>query len=570
MSGKTKPAKPHKSAPATTGDVKGDARLDRTFSRADKINLIGTIIVIGFAVSWVYCYYFGIYLHQPYPKNTFLFQPNAAFSDFVNSAIHVRERNPYFVRSIAPSNYYPFGNIHSWIFTALLPLRTSHLFYLAAFGTGMVLLCRHYLRTDDKVDFTRNVFVFAFLSYPFLFTVDRSNFEAFLFLYLALFILFFSQKRYLLSSLFLAIPIAMKAYPVVFLLLFASEKRYREMIWCVFAVIFLTFGGLVFQKGGYIANLNFMLSGFSSVNYITNQENIVQRSMSLFTMVKMLLIWSGLINSVRVASLVLPYYAIMAFLGGLISIFVVFIQGDLWKKVALLTFACLLFPHVSADYKLIHLFIPLFLFINADAPSRHDKLFAWLFGLLLIPKGFYYFDSIVSDSSTHDISIAVPVNISVLALMTVWLLAAGLDNLRVKLPLKDFKRYLAEHVASLKPYTVHLAVLGIIGVGLLLYTKVGMKEYKQASRNLALSQTLCDEGKYAEALAMCEQLIAGNHTNADVYYVISSAKIGLKQWQDAARAAELALGLAPDYTAAWQNLNTARAALNPGGAGKNQ
>jgi hypothetical protein len=524
--------------------------------------------VIGFAVSWFYYYCFGTYLRQPYPKNTFLFQPGAAFSDFVNSAIHVHERNPYFVRSIAPSNYYPFGNVHSWIFTALLPLRISHFFYLAVFVSGMVLFCRHYLRTNDKMDFTRNVFAFAFLSYPFLFTIDRSNFESFLFLYLALFILFFSQKRYLLSSVFLAIPIAMKAYPVVFLLLFASEKRYKEIMYCVFTVIFLTFGGLLFQKGGYVANLNFMLSGFSSVNYITNQENIVQRSMCLFTLVKMVLIWSGLIKSVTVASLVMPYYAIMAVAGILIALFVVFIEGEFWKKVALLTFACLLFPHISADYKLIHIFIPLFLFLNTVGQFRHEKYFAWLFGLLLIPKSYYYFDSIVSDSSTHDISMAVPVNIIVLTVMTVWLLGDGLGGLRAKLPLNDFKRILAEHLASAKPYTIHLVILGMIGGGLILYTKVGMKEYKEESKNLVLSQELCDQRKYVQALAVCEKLVAENHGNADVYYIMSSAKIGLQQWQDAARAAEMALTQAPDYTAAWQNLNTARTALNGGGTGK--
>ena len=77
---------------------------------------------------------------------------------------------------------------------------------------------------------------------------------------------------------------------------------------------------------------------------------------------------------------------------------------------------------------------------------------------------------------------------------------------------------------------------------------------------------LCSERKYAEALAACDKLIAANHGNADVYYVISSAKIGQQQWIDAARAAEQALSLAPDYREAAKNFYIARQALNPSAA----
>jgi hypothetical protein len=47
-------------------------------------------------------------------------------------------------------------------------------------------------------------------------------------------------------------------------------------------------------------------------------------------------------------------------------------------------------PFVSADYKLIHLFIPLFLLFNDDSPDKYSSAYLFLFGLLLIPK--HYFD----------------------------------------------------------------------------------------------------------------------------------------------------------------------------------
>ena len=58
------------------------------------------------------------------------------------------------------------------------------------------------------------------------------------------------------------------------------------------------------------------------------------------------------------------YIKIAVVLGLFIAAYVVLVEKEFWKKVAILVVAMLLLPHVSADYKLIHIFLPLFLFIN--------------------------------------------------------------------------------------------------------------------------------------------------------------------------------------------------------------
>ena len=40
------------------------------------------------------------------------------------------------------------------------------------------------------------------------------------------------------------------------------------------------------------------------------------------------------------------------------SAYVFFLEKELWKKVAILAIAMLLLPQVSAEYKLVHMFIP--------------------------------------------------------------------------------------------------------------------------------------------------------------------------------------------------------------------
>jgi putative copper resistance protein D len=107
------------------------------------------------------------------------------------------------------------------------PARVLYLF-LAIFVAGMIFFCAQFLRTENRIDYVRNVFVFAFLTYPFLFNIDRSNFECLLFVHQALFIYFYTRKKYLLSSIFLSFAVAMKAYPVIFLLLFIADKKFKE------------------------------------------------------------------------------------------------------------------------------------------------------------------------------------------------------------------------------------------------------------------------------------------------------------------------------------------------------
>jgi hypothetical protein len=90
--------------------------------------------------------------------------------------------------------------------------------------------------------------------------------------------------------------------------------------------------------------------------------------------------------------------------------------------------AMLLFPQVSADYKLIHIFIPLFLFINAPKPDRLDWVYVILFGLLLIPKDYYLLSKVFSDAGVADISISMIVNYIVLIAMLLLIIATGLKN----------------------------------------------------------------------------------------------------------------------------------------------
>jgi hypothetical protein len=69
--------------------------------------------------------------------------------------------------------------------------------------------------------------------------------------------------------------------------------------------------------------------------------------------------------------------------------------------VALLTFTMLVFPQVSFDYKLLHLLLPVGLFLAAPTGQR-DTFYAVCLGLLLVPKAYGWL--------THDVSVSVLLN----------------------------------------------------------------------------------------------------------------------------------------------------------------
>ncbi len=378
-------------------------------TREQKINTIGTIILTGFFVSVIFHYVNAAYMGLSYPHNTFLFTPVDRFNDFFHPYNLSANLNPYFEKYIFPSNYFPFGNLVFYVFT-FFPKWLAFLIYSSIFIVGFLIINHYYVGNKANNDY-RNTIIFSCLAFPFLFTVDRGNLEGLMCISLLLFMFYFIKKNIWLSSLFLAVPICMKLYPAVFLMLFLSEKRYKEFMLTSLLCLLLTVISLFLFEGGFIANLKFVLSGFGiSGNYNLANNNVMQSGVGLFSMVKALLISTGAIETVNMATINRIYVlSVMVTFCGMLA-FIFLARVELWKKAALLTFAMLLFPQISGEYKLLHLYVPMFLFINNKHSSKSDMVYSVIFGLLLIPKNYYIFPSIVSDSGTADISIRVVLN----------------------------------------------------------------------------------------------------------------------------------------------------------------
>lgn len=364
-------------------------------TRKQKADIFAVIIVVGFALSVFYHYvlsnYFGL---NYYPYNTFLFSPGDKFNDFFNIYRATIGLDPY----VFPvSVYFPFTFSIMYLFTILNTKYIFALLTIAFIGFFATYIYKNisFLDRTNKYLF---VFSFTFMTYPILFALDRGNVEIFLFVFLALFMYAYQKGEDWKSMIFLSFAIAMKLYPIVFITLFLADKKYKQAIITILLVIGISLLSASILNGGIINSFAGISSNLALFNkgYVGTDQGL-QHNSSLYGLFEI----SQRFFLPGLSFLVSYYLYIVSIFLGAIFLYVLFIEKTLWKKVALLTLSIILFPQVSFDYKLIHLFIPIMLFVNAKS-SRFGAAYAAMLALLLIPKDYYLI--------TADISIAVVIN----------------------------------------------------------------------------------------------------------------------------------------------------------------
>lgn len=400
--------------------------------REDKIRIISLIVFLGFILSVFFHYIMTAYCGRGYPYTTFLFIPIDKFNDFFNTCRILKGFNPYLTKTGPNSYYFPFANLLFYLFS-LFP-RLTFACFLTIFISLFFYLNFLFLSLKNKFESYISILILTFLTYPFLFIIDRGNIEGLLFILLALYIYFYKKHRFL-STLFLSFAIALKGYPLLFSLILLSDKRYKDFLFLILFTFTISMLGLCFHKGGVIANLNFLLSGLNIANNVcVCQTSLVQRGLSIFSFIKLMLIKWHYLKNVDMFIFLRYYQWSSLFLTIVVSIYLLFHKKELWEKVFLVTALMLLLPYISVDYKLIHIFLPLYLFVSSPHADRKDLFFTLMFALLLIPKDYYFFNKVFSDAGACDISISMPINILILIIM--FIVIVSRREITPQLPLK--------------------------------------------------------------------------------------------------------------------------------------
>ena len=397
-------------------------------SGGEKINLISSMVLLGFFAATLQSYVMGMYLGMSYPFNTFLFLPSVHQTDFTGLINGCSGLNPYLQDNF--SAQLPFCNYTAYLFS-LFPLRISFLAYLIiSFGPVAALLYSEIRRFNDQP--LINTFIIVFLSYPVLFAADRGNFEGIVFsLSLLYFYFLYTEDRPAIAAILIAFAIALKGYPVIFVGVLILKRKYFYAFVALALGLLLSLGSLAIFSGGFTENLLFISGGANfqhpAVNVFVTQPDLVQRGISLFTLSKVFIHLFGLSPLIDYNSL-LALYKVLSI--GLLAVFCFLawrVRISAWRTSCLLCSAAMLLPHLSAHYKLLLVFIPLYFYIRDQVAQPSGRLVAVIYGLLLIPKPYLRITSLQSDAPGPDITCAVLLD-PILLLMLVYLCCRGDRN----------------------------------------------------------------------------------------------------------------------------------------------
>lgn len=354
----------------------------KQMSAADRKNLIRITVIIGFACSVIFHYVAGAYMNMGYPYSTFLFDPRDRFHDFLNIYRATTDLNPF---ADPVSVYFPFTYMPVYILTFIPPF-IAYAVFAAAFLAFLLAAQHRFIPAEGTIDRVLTMFSLTVLSYPVLFILDRGNLECLVFIFLWLFIYCYKNRRDTAAALFLSFAIAMKLYPGVFCVLFLADRRWKPLLLTAVSTLVLTIASAALLDGGISASLAGM------------QNNLLIFKAQYFESVNGLLYNSSLyVPAVLMASKfafmdVIPkgYPLCAIFLFILTAAYVAFREDVFWKRIALLSYMMILLPQISFDYKLIHIFLPLLLFLGSEPRSKFDVAYSVIFGLLLIPKDYFF------------------------------------------------------------------------------------------------------------------------------------------------------------------------------------
>lgn len=356
--------------------------------KSEKATLLACIVLVGFAVTVIFHYIMGSYLHFSYPFNTFLCSSDAAFSDFTSTLSKIKNLAPY-AHIDSWMCYFPLAYILLFPFTLIKNALMAYYIFASGFWAFLIYMNIKFLYVKNLangVNF-QNIFILSFLSYPVLYILDRGNFDMFLLIVFAGFIYAFKSEKYFISAVLIGIENAIKPFSILFLILFLFKNRYKEFFLSLIISTLLIIVGFMFLDGGFFDQISVFIINLAKFKKFWVDGNVMIDVSSLFTGLKFLLCYKNLIGVQTFER----FYSYIGFIITSIVIFFAYREKTYWKKITLLTLQMLLVPYIIMDYKLIFLFVPIWLFINAEEKTALDAAYTVLFGLLLFSKRIFVF-----------------------------------------------------------------------------------------------------------------------------------------------------------------------------------
>jgi hypothetical protein len=363
---------------------KSSEKLDAPEQATTMVRACTYMILVGVLVGLLWSLRDG-YAETLFPATSSILKPGNFFGDLTDFYPLLKANDPYSGLSVYPPFAFFVMEPFSWIGgTAAIVLWTL----VAAVGLGTFVAWE--LDFVPPLDRAAAVVVLTVCTYPFLFAFGRGNVEVFVTLLLAAAVWAMQSGRGELAAVAIGAAAAMKGYPLIFGALFLAWRQWRLLAITAITTVFLSGVALISYYGLHVGHaLRLFHAGVREYNDTFVVDNLgLGWGCSLFGPVKVVVrgMFGGTTDTVRE---VLPVYTLVAALLGICVVLVICrLPLRFWEQIALLVLALNLLPTVSADYKLLHLVVPMVLFLRYGVVDRWRWWYLAGFVALMVPKPY--------------------------------------------------------------------------------------------------------------------------------------------------------------------------------------
>lgn len=363
----------------------------------DKTKLAVSIVGGGMFLFLLYSFIVTNYFDLGYPYNTFLCSKIDSFMDFYNVNKFICNFRPY-----SPGkdvSYPPFALILAYPFSLfynysrLGPLLAresilgiiSYVLLFSSFSWFLLKAIYHTIKTEDKFNSLLYTAI-LFLTYPVFYMFDRGNYIMITFIFVYFFVYYYNKNPKK-SLYFLSAAIAMKIYPIIFVLIFVIERRYKDIWKTAFITGGFSLVPLFLFRGNFFSNLSNFVGNllFFSKGHASEIQNLSWSS-SLSGVIKIPIM---LFNQGEVPYDIRPIYYLLVFVLVGIVLYLLKKEVKLDRKIVYLLALQILIMPISYDYALVFLYVPLLLLLKKERILEQiDYFLIIVIALLFIPKAY--------------------------------------------------------------------------------------------------------------------------------------------------------------------------------------
>lgn len=391
--------------------------------KSQKVSILSSIILVGFVFGVIYHYILSAYLGWGDTYNSFVYPPSFAFCDFCAAFPFIKDFNLY-QDKVLWVTYFPFAYFFIIPFAFIKNLVLSYLIYISGFVSYLIYMnIKNFSCTNlTKLENIQNIFIITALSYPFLYNIDKGNLDMFLFVLFGFFVYTFRSEKYMPSAILLAMQNAMKPFTFLFLFLFLFKKKYKEFFISILLTTLFTIGAFLFFKGGFFNQIVDFLKTLTFFKYryaYYNDDSGMGFASSLFMLLKLIFCKSTVVPLIP-TDIFTKIYDYLSYVVMIVTLFFVWREKVFWKQLTLLICNFILLPYITYDYKLIFLFVPIWLFVNAKEKTKFDLAYIIMFALLFIPKNIVIANhALMGDTIAKWFSLSIIINPILLILLSV-------------------------------------------------------------------------------------------------------------------------------------------------------